>query len=191
MMSEHWPRGTLVTRLYEGGSFALSLIRLSGETRAHRSRTTLRFVYVGLRPRSGSAHPAFLTVCRLLYSADLAHHPASSAEFCSAYQTLAHSKNWVNFMRGLVKGGPPRAVIHFLERHSTTLLSAIRSTCDRCPLRSVFELLSPERKRPHGVASLPPQSSGRGFSCSWKRLAPGALPLTGSFLSRFCYFGLK
>ena len=95
------------------------------------------------------------------------------------------------FMRGLVKGGPPRAVIHFLERHSTTLLSAIRSTCDRCPLRSVFELLSPERKRPHGVASLPPQSSGRGFSCSWKRLAPGALPLTGSFLSRFCYFGLK
>ena len=88
MMSEHWPRGTLVTRLYEGGSFALSLIRLSGETRAHRSRTTLRFVYVGLRPRSGSAHPAFLTVCRLLYSADLAHHPASSAEFCSAYLTL-------------------------------------------------------------------------------------------------------
>ena len=52
-----------VTRLHERGSLALSLIRLSGETRAHRSRTTLRFVYVGLRPRSGSAHPAFLTVC--------------------------------------------------------------------------------------------------------------------------------
>ena len=37
IMSEQWPRGTLVTRLYEGGSLALSLIRLSGETRAHRS----------------------------------------------------------------------------------------------------------------------------------------------------------
>ena len=60
MMSEHWPRGTLVTRLYERGSFALSLIRSSGETRAHRSRTTLRFVYVGLRPRSGSARTTLL-----------------------------------------------------------------------------------------------------------------------------------
>ena len=37
IMSEQWPRGTLVTRLYEGGTLALSLIRLSGETRAHRS----------------------------------------------------------------------------------------------------------------------------------------------------------
>ncbi len=71
MMSEHWPRGTLVTRLYEGDSFALSLIRLSGETRAHRSP---------------SARPAFLTVRRLLYSND-SFHSFSSAEFCSAYQT--------------------------------------------------------------------------------------------------------
>ena len=71
MMSEHWPRGTLVTRLYEGDSFALSLIRLSGETRAHRSP---------------SARPAFLTVRRLLYSND-SFHSFSSAEFCSAYLT--------------------------------------------------------------------------------------------------------
>ena len=93
MMSEHWPRGTLVTRLYERDSLALSLTRSSGETRAHRSRTTLRFVYVGLRPRSGSARTtlappserpdgrwisAFLTVRRLLYSNDsLAHHSFS------------------------------------------------------------------------------------------------------------------
>ena len=70
-MSEHWPRGTLVTRLYEGDSFALSLIRLSGETRAHRSP---------------SARPAFLTVRRLLYSND-SFHSFSSAEFCSAYLT--------------------------------------------------------------------------------------------------------
>ena len=67
-----WPRGTLVTRLYERGSLALSLIRSSGETRAHRSP---------------SARPAFLTVCRLLYSND-SFHSFSSAEFCSAYQSL-------------------------------------------------------------------------------------------------------
>ena len=72
IMSEQWPRGTLVTRLYEGGSLALSLIRLSGETRAHRSP---------------SARPAFLTVRRLLYSND-SFHSFSSAEFCSAYLTL-------------------------------------------------------------------------------------------------------
>ena len=66
---------------------ALSLIRSSGETRAHRSRTTLRFVYVGLRPRSSSALPAFLTVRRLLYSND-SFHSFSSAEFCSAYHAL-------------------------------------------------------------------------------------------------------
>ena len=99
MLTQHWPRGTLVTRLHERGSLTLSLIRSSGETRAHRSRTTLRFVYVGLRPRSGSARTtlappserpdgrwisAFLTVCRLLYSND-SFHSFSSAEFCSAY----------------------------------------------------------------------------------------------------------
>ena len=72
MMSEHWPRGTLVTRLYERDSLALSLIRSSGETRAHRSP---------------SARPALLTVRRLLYSND-SFHSFSSAEFCSAYQTL-------------------------------------------------------------------------------------------------------
>ena len=71
MMSEHWPRGTLVTRLYEGDSFALSLIRLSGETRAHRSP---------------SARPAILTVRRLLYSNE-SFLSFSSAEFCSAYLT--------------------------------------------------------------------------------------------------------
>ena len=60
-----------VTRLHERGSLALSLIRLSGETRAHRSP---------------SARPAFLTVRRLLYSND-SFHSFSSAEFCSAYQT--------------------------------------------------------------------------------------------------------
>ena len=91
-----------VTRLHERGSLALSLIRLSGETRAHRSRTTLRFVYVGLRPRSGSARTtlappserpdgrwisAILTVRRLLYSNGFLP-PFSSAEFCSAYQSL-------------------------------------------------------------------------------------------------------
>ena len=99
MMSEHWPRGTLVTRLCERGSLALSLIRSSNETRAHRPRTTLRFVYVGLRPRSGSARTtlappserpdgrwisAFLTVRRFLYSND-SFHSFSPAEFCSAY----------------------------------------------------------------------------------------------------------
>ena len=67
-----WPRGTLVTRLYERCSFALSLIRSSGETRAHQSP---------------SARPAFLTVRRLLYSND-SFHSFSSAEFCSAYLTL-------------------------------------------------------------------------------------------------------
>ena len=72
MMSEHWPRGTLVTRLYEGDSLALSLIRSSGETRAHRSP---------------SARPAILTVRRLLYSNGFLP-PFSSAEFCSAYQSL-------------------------------------------------------------------------------------------------------
>ena len=51
---------------------ALSLIRSSGETRAHRSP---------------SARPAFLTVCRLLYSND-SFHSFSSAEFRSAYLTL-------------------------------------------------------------------------------------------------------
>ena len=69
MLTRHWPRGIMVTRLYEKGSLALSLIRSSGETRAHRSP---------------SARPAFLTVCRLLYSAD-SFHSASPAEFCSAY----------------------------------------------------------------------------------------------------------
>ena len=71
-----WPRGTLVTRLYERGSFALSLIRSSGETRAHRSP---------------SARPAFLTVRRLLYSND-SFHSFSSAEFCSAYQTAVQAE---------------------------------------------------------------------------------------------------
>src|SRR5574344_2719345 len=75
MMSEHWPRGTLVTRLYERDSLALSLIRSSGETRAHRSP---------------SARPAFLTVRRLLYSNGFLP-PFSSAEFCSAYLTLEAS----------------------------------------------------------------------------------------------------
>ena len=73
MMSEHWPRGSLVTSLYERGSLALSLIRSSGETRAHQSP---------------SARPASLTVRRLLYSND-SFHSFSSAEFCSAYQTPA------------------------------------------------------------------------------------------------------
>ena len=71
MLTRHWPRGIMVTRLYEKGSLALSLIRSSGETHAHRSP---------------SARPAFLTVCRLLYSAD-SFHSASPAEFCSAYVT--------------------------------------------------------------------------------------------------------
>ena len=53
-------------------SLALSLIRSSGETRAHRSP---------------SARPAILTVRRLLYSNGFLP-PFSSAEFCSAYLTL-------------------------------------------------------------------------------------------------------
>ena len=52
IMSEQWPRGTLVTRLYERDSLALSLIRSSGETRAHRSPF---------------ARPVLLIVCRFLY----------------------------------------------------------------------------------------------------------------------------
>ena len=71
-MTEHWPRGTQVTRLYERDSLALSLTRSSGETRAHRSP---------------SARPAILTVRRLLYSNGFLP-PFSSAEFCSAYQSL-------------------------------------------------------------------------------------------------------
>ena len=72
MVTEHWPRGTQVTRLYERDSLALSLTRSSGETRAHRSP---------------SARPAILTVRRLLYSNGFLP-PFSSAEFCSAYLTL-------------------------------------------------------------------------------------------------------
>ena len=46
MLTRHWPRGIVVTRLYEKGSLALSLIRSSGETRAHRSRTRLRVLRI-------------------------------------------------------------------------------------------------------------------------------------------------
>ena len=45
-LTRHWPRGIVVTRLYEKGSLALSLIRSSGETRAHRSRTRLRVLRI-------------------------------------------------------------------------------------------------------------------------------------------------
>ena len=69
-----------VTRLHERGSLALSLIRLSGETRAHRSP---------------SARPAFLTVRRLLYSNGFLP-PFSSAEFCSAYLTLMARSPGIN-----------------------------------------------------------------------------------------------
>ena len=75
---------SIITRLYEGDSLALSLIRSSGETRAHRSP---------------SARPAFLTVRRLLYSND-SFHSFSSAEFCSAYPTLA-DPNDTSKMSGL------------------------------------------------------------------------------------------
>ena len=96
---------TLLFSPYIGSSLALQLTSSSDRTPAHRSRTTLRFVYVGLRPRSGSARTtlappserpngrwisAFLTVRRLLYSNGFLP-PFSSAEFCSAYQTLTHS----------------------------------------------------------------------------------------------------
>ena len=77
MVTEHWPRGTQVTRLYERDSLALSLTRSSGETRAHRSP---------------SARPAILTVRRLLYSNGFLP-PFSSAEFCSAYLTLEASRS--------------------------------------------------------------------------------------------------
>ena len=93
MMSEHWPRGTLVTRLYERDSLALSLIRSSGETRAHRSP---------------SARPAILTVRRLLYSNGFLP-PFSSAEFCSAYQSLPVP--WWSSCRG---GRPRRTSITFV-----------------------------------------------------------------------------
>ena len=86
MVTEHWPRGTQVTRLYERDSLALSLIRSSGETRAHRSpsaRTTL--APPSERP-NGRWISAFLTVRRLLYSNGFLP-PFSSAEFCSAYLT--------------------------------------------------------------------------------------------------------
>ena len=93
---------TLLFSPYIGSSLALQLTSSSDRTPAHRSRTTLRFVYVGLRPRSGSARTtlappserpngrwisAFLTVRRLLYSND-SFHSFSSAEFCSAYLTI-------------------------------------------------------------------------------------------------------
>src|SRR5574344_672702 len=92
MMSEHWPRGTLVTRLYERDSLALSLIRSSGETRAHRSP---------------SARPAILTVRRLLYSNGFLP-PFSSAEFCSAYLTPLQ-KNVDNLGGGRRSAHPLRA----------------------------------------------------------------------------------
>ena len=82
------PRAPPVSRLYERGSLALSLIRSSGETRAHRSpsaRTTL--APPSERP-DGRWITAFLTVRRLLYSND-SFHSFSSAEFCSAYQALS------------------------------------------------------------------------------------------------------
>ena len=96
---------------------------MSDETRAHRSRTTLRFVYVGLRPRSGSARTtlappserpdgrwisAILTVRRLLYSNGFLP-PFSSAEFCSAYQSLPVP--WWSSCRG---GRPRRTSITFV-----------------------------------------------------------------------------
>ena len=62
---------SIITRLYEGDSLALSLIRSSGETRTHRSPF---------------ARPAILTVRRLLYSNGFLP-PFSSAEFYSAYLT--------------------------------------------------------------------------------------------------------
>src|SRR5574344_1043094 len=60
-------RKVWLTRLYVGSSLALRLTSSSDRTPAHRSRTTLRFVYVGLRPRSGFARPVLLIVCRFLY----------------------------------------------------------------------------------------------------------------------------
>ena len=63
---------SIITRLYEGDSLALSLIRSSGETRTHRSPF---------------ARPTILTVRRLLYSNGFLP-PFSSAELCSAYQSL-------------------------------------------------------------------------------------------------------
>ena len=84
MLTEHWPRGTLVTRLYERGSLALSLIRSSGETRAHRSP---------------SARLAFLTVRRLLYSND-SFHSFSPAEFCSAYLSPKNPRGYGKAVHG-------------------------------------------------------------------------------------------
>ena len=66
------------------GSLALSLIRSSGETRAHLLRTTLRFVYVGLRPRSGSARPALLLISRNIYEIS-SFQLISSAKLVLAY----------------------------------------------------------------------------------------------------------
>ena len=169
-MSEHWPRGTLVTRLYERDSLALSLIRSSGETRAHRSRTTLRFVYVGLRPRSGSARTtlappserpdgrwisAILTVRRLLYSNGFLP-PFSSAEFCSAYQSLPVP--WWSSCRG---GRPRRTSITFV-------LPPCATTYSLRHIHRFLTLLPPRRGRkrrtlpasdPHGrsVSQLKPR----------------------------------
>ena len=124
MMSEHWPRGTLVTRLYEGDSFALSLIRLSGETRAHRSP---------------SARPAFLTVRRLLYSNE-SFLSFSSAEFCSAYLTPKAS------LRAIALGASPRyyGLVRLLASLSRTRLRALRV---RLAPKVPFELRSSVHSR--------------------------------------------
>ena len=95
-----WPRGTLVTRLYERGSFALSLIRSSGETRAHRSP---------------SARPAFLTVRRLLYSND-SFHSFSSAEFCSAYLTRLGTRSEIRIDERFPRDNAVRRDIRRRER---------------------------------------------------------------------------
>lgn len=71
-------------RLLTYGSFALGLMPSSDRTPARRSRTALRFVYVGLRPRSGSARPALLLISRHIYEIS-SFQLISSAKLVLAY----------------------------------------------------------------------------------------------------------
>ena len=74
-------------------------------------RGSLRKAFAFLR--CISARPAFLTVCRLLYSAD-SFHSASPAEFCSAYVSLVSSLS-VPFYDWLTLSFPDKAPVRRLS----------------------------------------------------------------------------
>ena len=124
----------------------LSLIRSSGETRAHRSP---------------SARPAFLTACRLLYSNGFLP-PFSSAEFCSAYLALFASDG-VAATEEILKSSPGTKVILLTSADSSDIIArglkagargAILKSADFTSLVSTInavfggeEIIAPEIKR--------------------------------------------